>query len=79
VPNQARCGLLGYTGAKRAAIAPDIPTIAEDGIPGFDVVSWYAFFVPAKTPAEIVKKMHADTVAACADAMRPVTVHTTWL
>jgi tripartite-type tricarboxylate transporter receptor subunit TctC len=59
---------LGYTGAKRAAIAPEIPTIAEDGIPGFDVVSWYAFFVPAKTPAAIVTKMHADTVAACADA-----------
>jgi tripartite-type tricarboxylate transporter receptor subunit TctC len=59
---------LGYSGAKRAAIAPEIPTIAEDGVPGFDVVSWYAFFVPAKTPADIVKKLHADTVAACADA-----------
>lgn len=60
--------VLGYTGAKRAAIAPEIPTIAEDAIPGFDVVSWYALFVPVKTPADIVRKMHADTVAACADA-----------
>jgi tripartite-type tricarboxylate transporter receptor subunit TctC len=60
--------VLGYTGAKRAVIAPEIPTIAEAGIPGFDVVSWYALMVPVKTPAEIVKKMHDDTVAACADA-----------
>ena len=58
--------VLGYTGAKRAAIAPEVPTIAEDGIPGFDVVSWYALMVPVKTPADIVKKMHDDTVAACA-------------
>ncbi|WP_068027861.1 Bug family tripartite tricarboxylate transporter substrate binding protein [Rhodoplanes sp. Z2-YC6860] len=59
---------LGYTGAKRAAIAPQIPTIAEDAIPGFEVVGWYALFAPVKTPAEIVKKLHADTVTACADA-----------
>ena len=59
--------VLGYTGAKRAAIAPEIPTIAEDGIPGFDVVSWYGFFVPAKTPPDIVKKVNADTIAALAD------------
>jgi tripartite-type tricarboxylate transporter receptor subunit TctC len=58
---------LGYTGAKRAAIAPDIPTIAEDGVPGFDVVSWYGFFVPARTPGEIIAKMNADTIAALAD------------
>jgi tripartite-type tricarboxylate transporter receptor subunit TctC len=69
LPN-ARSGqvqALGYTGLKRAAIAPDIATIAEDAVPGFNVVSWYGFFVPAKTPPDIVRKMHADTVAACAD------------
>jgi tripartite-type tricarboxylate transporter receptor subunit TctC len=59
--------VLGYSGEKRAAIAPLVPTIAEDGVPGFNVVSWYGFFVPARTPPEIVKKMHADTVAACAN------------
>jgi tripartite-type tricarboxylate transporter receptor subunit TctC len=58
---------LGYTGAKRSAIAPEIPTIAEDGVPGFNVVSWYGFFVPAKTPSEIVMRMNADTIAALAD------------
>jgi tripartite-type tricarboxylate transporter receptor subunit TctC len=69
--DNARSGqiqVIGYTGAKRSAIAPDVPTIAEDGVPGFNVVSWYGFFVPAKTPAEIIKKMNADTIAALADA-----------
>ena len=37
------------------------------GVPGFDVTSWYGFFVPAKTPPEIVKKINADAVAALAD------------
>src|SRR5947199_9191679 len=55
---------LGYTGAKRAAIAPEVPTIAEDGVAGFNVISWYGFFVPAKTPREIIMKMNADTIAA---------------
>jgi tripartite-type tricarboxylate transporter receptor subunit TctC len=59
--------VLGYTGAKRSAIAPEVPTIAEDGVPGFNVVSWYGLFVPAKTPTEIVAKMNADTIAAVAD------------
>ncbi|TMJ32448.1 MAG: tripartite tricarboxylate transporter substrate binding protein [Alphaproteobacteria bacterium] len=59
--------VLGYTGANRSKIAPEVPTIAEDGVPGFEVISWYGFFVPAKTPAEIVAKMNADTIAALAD------------
>src|SRR5262249_2909919 len=42
--------------------------IAEAGVPGYDTSSWFAFFVPAKTPAEIISKMHADTVAALAEA-----------
>src|SRR5262249_1594923 len=55
--DSARSGqvqVLGYTGAKRTAIASDVPTIAESGVPGFEVVSWYGFFVPAKTPTEII-------------------------
>src|SRR5262249_57220073 len=59
--------VLGYAGEKRSAIAPDVPTIAEDGVPGFKVVSWYGFAVPIKTPTEIVMKMNADTNAALAD------------
>jgi tripartite-type tricarboxylate transporter receptor subunit TctC len=58
---------LAISGAKRVAVAPDIPTVAEAGVPGFEVSSWFAYFVPAKTPPEIVRKMSADTVAALAD------------
>jgi tripartite-type tricarboxylate transporter receptor subunit TctC len=54
---------LGISSAERFPVAPEFPTVAETGLPGFEVMSWYGFFVPAKTPAAIVKKMHADTVA----------------
>ena len=61
--DNARSGqvqVLGYTGAKRAAIAPEVPTIAEDGVPDFNVISWYGFFVPANTLRETIMKMNAD-------------------
>jgi tripartite-type tricarboxylate transporter receptor subunit TctC len=54
---------LAVTTAERFPGAPEIPTFAEAGVPGFDVTSWYALFVPAKTPGEIVQRMNADTVA----------------
>jgi tripartite-type tricarboxylate transporter receptor subunit TctC len=57
---------LAVTTAKRTA-AIDLPTIAESGVPGFDVSSWYAIFAPAKTPPDIIKKMHADIVAGLSD------------
>src|SRR5262245_20731932 len=68
--DNARSGqvqVLGYTGLSRCAIAPEVPTIAEDGVPGFNVISWYGFFVPAKTPREIIMKMNGDTIAALAN------------
>ena len=68
--DSARSGqvqVLGYTGAKRSAIAPEVPTIAEDGVPGFNVVSWYGFFVPVKTSTEIIVKMNTDIITALAD------------
>jgi tripartite-type tricarboxylate transporter receptor subunit TctC len=58
---------LAVTTARRSAAAPEVPTIAESGLPGFDVPGWYAIFVPAKSPAEIVAKMNADVIAALAD------------
>jgi tripartite-type tricarboxylate transporter receptor subunit TctC len=61
---------LGVTTAKRTPAAPDLAPIAELGVPGFDVSSWYAILAPAKTPPEIIAKLHADTVAAITD---PVT------
>jgi tripartite-type tricarboxylate transporter receptor subunit TctC len=59
---------LAVTSAKRTPAAPDLPPIAESGVPGFDVSSWYALFAPLKTPPEIVRKMNADTLAALTDA-----------
>lgn len=58
---------LAVTTAKRAVAVPELPTIAESGVSGFDVSSWYAFFLPAKTPPEIVRRASADTAAAIKD------------
>ena len=64
---QGQARILAVSTAQRAPAAPNLPTIAESGLAGFDVAGWYAFFVPARTPQEIVRKMHADTVTALAD------------
>ena len=58
---------LAVTTAKRTPAAPELPPIAEEGVPGFDVSSWYAFLAPAKTPPEIIRKLQADTVTAIND------------
>jgi tripartite-type tricarboxylate transporter receptor subunit TctC len=47
----------------RVAVVPEIPTIAET-VPGFDVFSWFGFFVPVKTPQDVIAKINADTNAA---------------
>ena len=54
---------LAVTTKDRVAIVQDVPAISET-VPGFDVVSWFGFFVPAKTPKEIVARINADTNAA---------------
>ena len=55
---------LAVTTAKRIPAAPNLPTLIEAGLPGFDVSSWFGFFVPAHTPPAIVAKINHDTVAA---------------
>ncbi|RDK11085.1 tripartite tricarboxylate transporter substrate binding protein [Cupriavidus lacunae] len=57
---------LGVASARRSAILPEVPTIAEQGFPKFEAVSWYALMAPAGTPAEIVRKLsqHVDAVLA---------------
>ena len=57
---------LGVTTAKRTPALPELAPIAESGVPGFDVSSWYALFAPAKTPPDIIRKANADTRAALA-------------
>jgi tripartite-type tricarboxylate transporter receptor subunit TctC len=53
---------VAQTSAKRSPSAPDVPTVAESGLPGFDATSWFAIFAPAGTPKEVVAKMHTDVV-----------------
>jgi tripartite-type tricarboxylate transporter receptor subunit TctC len=58
---------LATTGPKRDGAAPDLPTIAEAGVPGYEVMSWQAVFAPIKAPPEIVRKVSADTIEALKD------------
>jgi tripartite-type tricarboxylate transporter receptor subunit TctC len=58
---------LAVTSAKRFPAAPELPSIAEAGLPGFDVTAWYALQVPAQTPPDIVRKLNADVVAVLAE------------
>jgi len=58
---------LAVTTAKRSPLAPELPSAAEAGLFGFDVMAWFALFVPVKTPLAIVEKIHVDTVGALND------------
>jgi tripartite-type tricarboxylate transporter receptor subunit TctC len=55
---------LGMTGIRRSASVPDVPTIAEQGYPGFDSSSWQGLFAPAATPKEIVQRLSSESVKA---------------
>ena len=55
---------LGSTGAKRSAAAPEVPTLAESGVPGFEVTSWFGLLAPKGTPREILTQLHTVTVKA---------------
>ena len=57
-----RIKALGVSGLKRARAAPEVPTIAEQGLPGFQVDSWYGVFVPVKTPKPIVAQLNRELV-----------------
>ena len=55
---------LGVTSAKRSASLPDVPSIAEAGLPGFDVSPWFGVLAPARTPPGIVAQLNAELVKA---------------
>lgn len=58
-----RLRALGVTGAQRIAAAPDIPTMAEAGVPGYEAVQWYGLLAPAQTPREIVTRLNREVAA----------------
>ena len=58
---------LGVGSSKRIPQFPDVPTIAEAGVPGFDAVTWFGLFAPAGTPPDIVNKINADVQKVLAD------------
>ena len=58
---------LATTGLKRTALMPNVPTVAEQGYPGFEAVNWYAFVAPAKTPKEIIDFWNREIVKALND------------
>jgi tripartite-type tricarboxylate transporter receptor subunit TctC len=58
-----RLRALGVTSAKRAAGLPDIPTIAESGVPGYEASAWYGVLAPTGTPPAIVSKLHSEIQA----------------
>jgi tripartite-type tricarboxylate transporter receptor subunit TctC len=57
---------LAVTTAKRSTLAPELPTIGESGLPGFDINTWFGIFVPAGTPREVVERLHAEFTRALA-------------
>jgi len=59
---------LAVTSAKRSRLAPDLPTIAESGLPGFEVTGWYGLAAPAATAAPAVARLNAETNRALASA-----------
>lgn len=60
--NSGRLKALGVTSMRRASLLPDVPTIAESGLPGFEVTNWYGVMLPAGVPKDIVARLHAEIV-----------------
>jgi len=62
-----RLRALGTTSAKRSATMPEVPTIAEQGYPGYEATNWYAFVAPAKTPRNVVVRLNREIVKTLRD------------
>lgn len=58
---------LAVTSSKRTAIAPDLPTMAEAGVPGYEMLSWLCLLMPAKTPPEILRRVSSEVAAVLSD------------
>jgi tripartite-type tricarboxylate transporter receptor subunit TctC len=58
---------LAVTSKERSPVAPDVPTIAESGYPGFDAIAWHGIMAPARTPQPIIDRLNAEVVKALKD------------
>lgn len=69
VVTAARAGkvrMLGISSPTRSALAPEVPTIAESGLPGFEITAWYGMFAPAKTPDAVLMRLNGEVQKALA-------------
>jgi len=64
--HEGKLRALAITSIKRSALAPDLPTMAESGYPGFEAVPWFGLLAPAGTPQDVVNKLHDETVKVMA-------------
>ena len=55
---------LGVTSAVRSPAMPDLPTLSESGLPGYDISSWFGLFAPAQTPGPVIDKLFRETARA---------------
>jgi tripartite-type tricarboxylate transporter receptor subunit TctC len=65
--SSGRLRALAVTPAKRTALLPNVPTLAESGVPGYEFTAWWMFAAPAKTPPQIVERFNAELQKASAD------------
>jgi tripartite-type tricarboxylate transporter receptor subunit TctC len=78
--SQIRAGkakAVATTGSKRAALMPDVPTIAEQGYQGYEALNWYGFLAPRGTPREIIDRLNRDIVKALAHQQVVAALHKT--
>jgi tripartite-type tricarboxylate transporter receptor subunit TctC len=59
---------LAVTSLKRSSALPELPTVAQSGYPGFEATNWYGLVAPARTPAAVIARLHAETVKAVSAA-----------
>ncbi len=65
--NEGKLRALAVSGPKRAPAAPDVPTVSEQGYPGFDATAWFGILAPAGTPDPIIRKVNSDVAKALAE------------
>src|SRR2546428_4385677 len=68
---------IATTGSKRAALMPDVPTVAESGYPGYEALNWYGFLAPAKMPKDLVERLNREIVRALANPEAVAALHKT--